>query len=467
MVDGQCNARTVKAYMMSDLLKRFDVDATNDVVKIFIAVAGFYVGMFYLEYVDTEYSLWLTWFLTPVIVTFLLPAVIIVLIYLSSIIYYLFRLYRMRVVDGVPYDWRQAGRLAVCALWDAHGWLWHGYEVRGLENLPTEGPFLVIYYHGALPIDMYYFIARMLLHRRQHIHTVADRFMFKIPGWSNLLEGLCVIPGTVQTCAGVLRSGNPLAISPGGVYEAQFGDHYYRLNWKNRVGFAKVAQEAKVPIIPMFTQNVREAFRTVGWLRGICLRIYAATRIPLAPVYGGFPVKLITHLGKPIPHDPALTPEQLQLKVASAIEDLVEEHQRVPGSILLALIERVYEMPKPKRKPISNKKRDSYTNGKCHNGITRIDSEIIDNVPINKTSDKNPSNKDSSDKIIENGEKVKNTRVDNEIIDNASSDKTSDKYASNKDTSGKIIENGDNVMIGDAKEKVKNVISDNGKLKVS
>ncbi|XP_050356368.1 transmembrane protein 68 isoform X2 [Nymphalis io] len=318
-----------------------------------------------VEYVDTEYSLWLTWFLTPVIVTFLLPAVIIVLIYMSSVIFHLYRLYRLRVVDGVQSDWRQAARLAVCALWDAHGWLFHGYEIDGIENIP-DGPFLLIYYHGALPIDMYYFTARMLLFKRRHIHTVADRFMFKIPGWKSLLEGLCVIPGTVQTCAGVLRSGNPLAISPGGVYEAQFGDHYYRLNWKSRIGFAKVAIEAKVPIVPMFTQNVREAFRTVGWLRGVCLRIYAATRIPLSPVYGGFPVKMVTHLGPAIPYDPTLTPEMLQQKVASAIESLVEEHQRVPGSILLALIERVYQMPKKK-----NKNKKAHTNGTCQNGVSK------------------------------------------------------------------------------------------------
>ncbi|XP_026728370.1 transmembrane protein 68 isoform X2 [Trichoplusia ni] len=318
-----------------------------------------------VEYVDTEYSLWLTWFLMPVIVTFLLPAVIIVLIYISAIIFHLYRLYRMKVVDGVQPDWKQAARLAVCALWDAHGWLWHGYDIKGIENIP-DGPFLVIYYHGALPIDMYYFIARMLLFKRRHIHTVADRFMFKIPGWATLLEGLCVIPGTVQTCASVLRSGNPLAISPGGVYEAQFGDHYYRLNWRNRIGFAKVAQEAKVPIVPMFTQNVREAFRTVGWLRGVWLRIYAAFRMPLAPVYGGFPVKLITHLGKPIPYDPELTPEQLQKKVATAIEELVEEHQRIPGSILQALMERIHEIPK-KRKHIEV----PVTNGKCQNGTLK------------------------------------------------------------------------------------------------
>ncbi|XP_061380467.1 monoacylglycerol/Diacylglycerol O-acyltransferase isoform X1 [Danaus plexippus] len=389
MVENQCKARPVKAFIMSDLLTKFDSDATNDIVKVAVVVV---FCLLYLEYVDTEYSLWLSWFLTPVIVTFLLPAVIIVLIYVSSIIFHLYRLYRLRVVDGVHNDWRHAARLAVCALWDAHGWLWHGYEIRGFENIP-DGPFLLIYYHGALPIDMYYFIARMLLFKRRHIHTVADRFMFKIPGWSSLLEGLCVIPGTVQTCAGVLRSGNSLAISPGGVYEAQFGDHYYKLNWKSRIGFAKVALEAKVPIVPMFTQNVREAFRTVGWLRGICLRIYAATRVPLAPVYGGFPVKLVTHVGTPIPYDASLTPETLQVKVASAIEDLVEEHQRVPGSILLALIERVYEMPKKKK---------VQTNGSCHNGVAKqnnfpdkCDTDRSDVDPVKSDVDSVKSDVDS------------------------------------------------------------------------
>lgn len=54
-----------------------------------------------------------------------------------------------------------------------------------------------------------------------------------------------VIPGTVQICANILKEGNLLAISPGGVYEAQFGNNYYELLWRNRCGFAKVAIEAK------------------------------------------------------------------------------------------------------------------------------------------------------------------------------------------------------------------------------
>ncbi|KOB78746.1 Uncharacterized protein OBRU01_01601 [Operophtera brumata] len=103
----------------------------------------------------------------------------------------------------------------------------------------------------------------------------------------------------------------------------------------------------------MFTQNVREAFRTVGWLRGVWLRVYAATRVPLAPVYGGFPV-------------------------ATAIEGLIEEHQRVPGNIMLALMERIVEMPKkkPVKAETSEEKRPE-TNGKCHNGAVKLSSNAL------------------------------------------------------------------------------------------
>jgi hypothetical protein len=65
-------------------------------------------------------------------------------------------------------------------------------------------------------------------------------------GWSVISEALKVIPGTVHTCSNILKQNNLLAIAPGGVYEAQFGDAYYRLMWKKRLGFAKVALDAKV-----------------------------------------------------------------------------------------------------------------------------------------------------------------------------------------------------------------------------
>lgn len=68
-----------------------------------------------------------------------------------------------------------------------------------------------------------------------------------------------VIPGTVQTCSEVLKDNNLLAISPGGVYEAQFS-HSYELMWKKRLGFAKVAIEAKVVIYCITNKCILSCF---------------------------------------------------------------------------------------------------------------------------------------------------------------------------------------------------------------
>lgn len=226
------------------------------------------------------------------------------------------------------------------ALWDAHGWIWHGYEIVGIENIPMDKPVLFIYYHGAMPIDLYYFTSKIILYHSKLIRLVADRFLFKLPGFSIIADVMKVIPGTVQSCSAILKEGHMLGISPGGVYEAQFGDSYYELMWQKRMGFAKVALDAKVCIVPVFTKNLREAFRTVTWGRKIWLKIYAKTRLPLVPIYGGFPVKLVTYVGKPIPYE-NLTPEELQIKVADSLKDLIRKHQKVPGNITRALMERI------------------------------------------------------------------------------------------------------------------------------
>lgn len=57
-----------------------------------------------------------------------------------------------------------------------------GHEVIGLDKIPSEGPALLIYYHGALPVDMYYLVSKLLLLKSRQTRAVGDRFLFKIPG---------------------------------------------------------------------------------------------------------------------------------------------------------------------------------------------------------------------------------------------------------------------------------------------
>uniref|UniRef100_A0A336KMQ7 CSON011024 protein n=1 Tax=Culicoides sonorensis TaxID=179676 RepID=A0A336KMQ7_CULSO len=295
------------------------------------------------NYIDLDYSIWLYRVLTPFFIAFLLPCIFLFLIYFTILCLYIYRTYSQviyRACNSNEFNFWDIARTFIALIWDGHSWLWHGYEVVGLENLPENGPALIIYYHGAIPIDMYYFVARVYLKRNRLIYTVGDRFLFKMPGWAIIAEAFKVSPGTVQSCSKVLKDGNYLAISPGGVYEAQFGDNYYELLWGRRVGFAKVAIDAKVPIIPLFTENIREGFRAVGFATSVFLKIYKFLKFPIRPIYGGFPVKFRTYVGKPIEFDENITPEELQTKTRIAIEQLIAQYQRIPGSIVHAMLDR-------------------------------------------------------------------------------------------------------------------------------
>ncbi|XP_025936252.1 transmembrane protein 68-like isoform X4 [Apteryx rowi] len=215
---------------------------------------------------------------------------------------------------------------------------WKCYELHGIENIP-EGPGLVVFYHGATPVDYIYFMAKLHILRKRTCHVVADHFVFKLPGFKLLLDVVGVMHGSKEECVNALKKGHLVAISPGGVREALFSDETYVVMWGNRKGFAQVAIDAKVPIIPMFTQNVREGIRTLGGIK-IFRSLYEHLRLPVVPMYGGFPVKLRTFLGEPIPYEPNVTTEELTAKAKAAVQSLIDKHQKIPGNVFRALMER-------------------------------------------------------------------------------------------------------------------------------
>lgn len=237
-------------------------------------------------------------------------------------------------------DFRVKARAAIALLWECHGWIWHGYEVVGLENLPKNGPALVVYYHGPIPVDYYYLSSRYYIHNNRLMWTIAAAFLFRIPGLRLLMDVIQATPGTVQQIAEILRSGEVVSVAPGGVREAQFSDEFYGLVWNGHLGFAKAAILGKAPIIPVFTQNIREAFRTAPFFRGTFRKIYEKTKLPLLPIYGGFPVKLKSIVGKPIQFKEGATPEEVAEETARAIKELIEQNQPMPGSIIRGIVQR-------------------------------------------------------------------------------------------------------------------------------
>uniref|UniRef100_A0A8C5MGS8 Transmembrane protein 68 n=1 Tax=Leptobrachium leishanense TaxID=445787 RepID=A0A8C5MGS8_9ANUR len=283
---------------------------------------------------------YLLWVFTPLIIVFILPFFFIIFFYLSILFLHVYKR-KNELKEAYSNSIWDGARKTLATLWDGHATIWHGYEIHGLEKLPDDGPALIVYYHGALPVDYYYFVSRVILLKGRTIHSVGDHFLFKIPGFKPLLELFNVLHGPKEECVKALRNGHLLAISPGGVREALFSNENYILLWRNRTGFAQVAIDAKVPIIPMFTQNVREGFRSLGCLR-FSRWLYERFKIPLVPVYGGFPVKLRTYLGDPIPYEPNVTATELAKKTKHSVQSLIIKNQRIPGNIFWALLERFH-----------------------------------------------------------------------------------------------------------------------------
>ena len=187
-----------------------------------------------------------------------------------------------------------------------------------------------------------FILAKTVLEKKRLILSIVDRFMIWIPGFEMLSAGFGCFAGTRKDCIKKLKSGRLIGIAPGGGYEAQCArSDTYEMLWKKRSGFAKVAFEADVPIIPIFTENIREAM--VNMQTGVVWwkKLYEWTRIPITPLYGGFPVQLTTHIGEPIHPKDCANVEELRSRVVAAMESMIRNHQKLPGDVIRAVGERI------------------------------------------------------------------------------------------------------------------------------
>lgn len=240
---------------------------------------------------------------------------------------------------GRPVNWIKLRNLLGKIL-NTYSKVWYGYAITGLENIPESGAVLVVFYHAAIPMDQLFFISRVYFEKRRAIWTVVDKF-FDTPNSKAFLEFLNLIPGKSAVCEKTLRDGEILLITPGGVYEALFSDDHYELQWQNRFGFAKLALETNVKVVPVFTKNVREAWVAMKMFESFWKKLYNKTRLPTIPVYGGLPVKLTTVVGEPISISDCKDAKEVNDRIQERMEILIAENQNKPGCMWKALLERL------------------------------------------------------------------------------------------------------------------------------
>ena len=171
---------------------------------------------------------------------FFTPISVVILLYFTSFglwlyinsVKYLGRYLPANVIEA-PYE-----LLAHLYIWI--GSIWHGFTIQGLENIPKDGPALLLFYHAPMPVDMYYVNASIITKCKRRPHFVGDRFLKLVPGFQALLEALHIDALDAPQMCALLRQGHLVAVAPGGLREALFSDDMYSMVWNNRVGFAKV-----------------------------------------------------------------------------------------------------------------------------------------------------------------------------------------------------------------------------------
>jgi 1-acyl-sn-glycerol-3-phosphate acyltransferase len=179
----------------------------------------------------------------------------------------------------------------------AYGELYHRAEVRGLENIPAEGPVLLVGNHsgGTLIADTFVFSAAFYEHfgPARPFHQLAHDMVFRVPGARALVAPWGTVPANPENMKRALDRDAALLVYPGGDWET------YRPSWESskidfagRKGFARLALEYGVPVVPVVAIGGQETalFLGQGSRLARALQLNRLFRIKVLPPVLGPPV---------------------------------------------------------------------------------------------------------------------------------------------------------------------------------
>ncbi|MFJ5682182.1 lysophospholipid acyltransferase family protein [Streptomyces sp. NPDC093099] len=187
-------------------------------------------------------------------------------------------------------------------------------EVKGIENIPSDGGALVVANHsGTLPLDglMMQVAVRDNHPADRHLRLLAADLVFMLP----VVNELARKAGHTLACAEdaeiLLQRGEVVGVMPEGFkgLGKPFGDRY-KLQRFGRGGFVSTALRAGVPIVPCSIVGAEEIYPMIGNSRTLA-RLLGVPYFPITPTFPWLgplgmlplPTKWTIRFGEPIPTD--------------------------------------------------------------------------------------------------------------------------------------------------------------------
>ena len=206
-------------------------------------------------------------------------------------------------------DWDPDYIRRVLPVWRAVMGTYFRGEVRGLENVPAEGPSLLVGNHsgGTLIADTFVFAGEFYEHfgPERRFHQLAHDVAVRVPGTGISRWG--TVAASHDNAGRAFDMGAPVLVYPGGDYETfRPSWHSDKIQFGGRKGFVKLALERGVPIVPvvaiggqetaLFVTRGEHAARATGWAERTRIKVMP---LALAPPFGISLMELPTRLPLP------------------------------------------------------------------------------------------------------------------------------------------------------------------------
>jgi 1-acyl-sn-glycerol-3-phosphate acyltransferase len=233
-------------------------------------------------------------------------------------------------------------------------------EVRGLDNLPVNGPVLVVGNHSCLFYMPDTWIVALAMTERRGADAPAYALVYDLllglPMVGSILRRLGAVPASGSEAERVLAEGAAVLVYPGGDMEAcRPWTERNRVVFSGHTGFIRLALRTGVPVVPVVSYGSHQAVVILS--RGQRLaRVLGLNklRIKVFPIVLG-PFGVSSILTPPLPMPAAVTVEFMEpidwstLGSAAAEDDAVVEacYQQIT-SAMQATLDRLHaELPHP------------------------------------------------------------------------------------------------------------------------
>jgi 1-acyl-sn-glycerol-3-phosphate acyltransferase len=189
---------------------------------------------------------------------------------------------------------------------------WFRVDVRGAENIPTDGGALVVSNHsGTIPMDGLMTMVSIHDATGRHLRPLGADLVFRMPVVSSMARRSGATLACNEDAERMLGGGELVGVWPEGF--KGIGKPYsdrYKLQRFGRGGFVSAALRTGVPIIPLSVVGAEEIYPLVGNVPALA-RLLGVPYIPITPFFPllgplgllPLPSKWLMEFGEPIRTD--------------------------------------------------------------------------------------------------------------------------------------------------------------------